>query len=1141
MRDKSLPIRLPPRVKSLCDKLDDFYRNYKLDYKASDLIMGIYYLMSECRSNPDWMSQAAHSAREVLYPFFSKESEEILEKEDNKNILKVFNKYVTDNDLSEKIDSKNFKETFRSLNEIYKKLSDLAHHCSNPRSELRKEECLNFSEKEFEELIERFVLTLNKVLDLQQFYIHALIDTITRKKPPKPKEKSKKKDIEVILKTNLDARQYFYEKVDEDWFNFLYKNGFIDISDAVKTCSPETRFIIRIASGKKSKFIADEINKFRVGSEKNPEIVIELFLRIMEKLPAQFLNSLIKKIQEEQWIKIANSRWHLSHYEKILENLNKERQYKLLLNFIKILLTVKSKDEIEENQRINWLYINPFYFDDLIKVFEYLESVPNNYETKKKTKQNLDFVEKAFCLCVDVLEKVIVNFGEKSKNTPFKFDEKFLRHVNFSDKKLNERDSNRDTLVKLVQVIKSLDKQLQKDSEAYNKLFNLPDSQLSWRLKLSIIASNPAIFKNELKDHIFRLFKTKEYRQIISNEYLTCLEKGFPSLSSEIRNNFLNKVLEYFSSLKKEDESSSEYASYVLYRIKDSFEESQFKKRITEHSFSAELHDSPRQTKPQLKPVRPRGPVTEEEFSKLSLNEIVDKLCREWSPKSLSETQGRDPSKPVNEEGISELIKEDMKKRLEDYMKNATRFFDPENLHPAYTYAFLQGLINVIGENADKLKGYSDHLLSFLLKIKEHENLPIDQQFSSNISPTTWKDVHLSLCDLLNNLLNIITKDPEIIDFSKNRVLILKLINYLLKYPDPNPQNEDEKNVKYQNNYLANSSYNIAINSVKGKAFKCIVNYVLIDNKISDKIKRMYESLLRHENTRSIMFLFGYYFPFFYSKNVKWTRSQIDKIFKKENFNLFISAWEGYLIKTYDIGTRNPEIFEELFFDPALQKLYEYCIDLEDLPSNREYDLNPREGLARHLALAYILFGSFEFGHKLFDQFLNKSSPKQISYFVNEIGQHLSQNNLPIKSKEKLKRLWDWMLEYYDDEKIFYEFGLWIRPKFFETCWLANRLKKTLKKTRGDMDIFKLEEPVVKLAQKCPGETIDIISLFLNRIIKRKNEGYFLNLKKGDSWYEAIKIIYNSNEKNKEECEKLINDLIKKGGKDFWNLKQIIK
>jgi hypothetical protein len=68
-------VELGKEAADLCEALDSFFEDYPKkhqDKKASDLVKGaLYAVRPECRSNPDWKSQAANSLRDVIYPIIS--------------------------------------------------------------------------------------------------------------------------------------------------------------------------------------------------------------------------------------------------------------------------------------------------------------------------------------------------------------------------------------------------------------------------------------------------------------------------------------------------------------------------------------------------------------------------------------------------------------------------------------------------------------------------------------------------------------------------------------------------------------------------------------------------------------------------------------------------------------------------------------------------------------------------------------------------------------------------------------------------------------------------------------------------------------------------------------------------------------
>jgi len=71
------PPRLSPQQEELCVRLDDFWKaiGYSHSTKPSDMFRGATHLIHNEQKtiNPDWMSQAAHSLREILYPFWKGE------------------------------------------------------------------------------------------------------------------------------------------------------------------------------------------------------------------------------------------------------------------------------------------------------------------------------------------------------------------------------------------------------------------------------------------------------------------------------------------------------------------------------------------------------------------------------------------------------------------------------------------------------------------------------------------------------------------------------------------------------------------------------------------------------------------------------------------------------------------------------------------------------------------------------------------------------------------------------------------------------------------------------------------------------------------------------------------------------------
>jgi len=140
------PIKLTILQEELCKRLDLFNQKAIQGQELSDLFRGaIYATRNECRNNPDWMAQSAHSLREILYPFYTRKN----------RVINAFRSYGSVTTTEEK--------TFiTSVGEVYGKITDVAHHKS-------------VSIEDYEKIIEDFQSVLRWAL-YRQVDIHNQID-----------------------------------------------------------------------------------------------------------------------------------------------------------------------------------------------------------------------------------------------------------------------------------------------------------------------------------------------------------------------------------------------------------------------------------------------------------------------------------------------------------------------------------------------------------------------------------------------------------------------------------------------------------------------------------------------------------------------------------------------------------------------------------------------------------------------------------------------------------------------------------------------------------------------------------------------------------------------------------------------------
>ena len=153
------PARLTPEQVDLCQRLDKLYEPYSPVVKPSEIFQGaIFASRTECRSNPDWIAQAAHSLREILYPLWSGRVKRVKVKKEE-----VFHRYgSTFFDGPLKI----------TVGRVYGRITDLAHHKHS-----------SSSGTDFQNLLTDFERYMGQAL-IRQLDLHDEIDQFLSKDPP---------------------------------------------------------------------------------------------------------------------------------------------------------------------------------------------------------------------------------------------------------------------------------------------------------------------------------------------------------------------------------------------------------------------------------------------------------------------------------------------------------------------------------------------------------------------------------------------------------------------------------------------------------------------------------------------------------------------------------------------------------------------------------------------------------------------------------------------------------------------------------------------------------------------------------------------------------------------------------------------
>ena len=988
---------------------------------------------------------------------------------------------------------------------------------------------------------------------MNQIELHTSIEKLLTKET----ESVKSDYVSSLISINDDAKQYFFSKANKKWLKWLWKNGFLEAikqkgpdPNSYSFRMPELHYLVNMAE-ENPDTVTNIICSFGISAKNfNPE-VIDQFTRICSKLPARCLKKIVKKIRDEKWIELMGKYTQYGfEYADMLKTLHGEGDFESILVLANAVLQVRN-GEYQKEKKIIYRGDNVFYINDIseTKIFTYLAEMPDKYQ------------ERTLSMAINIFSEVI-----KREGNYFLLDEDFFT--------LNLREISKDSyqedfrllVATIIEITRKLFSNKKQDKRAiYQKYFStLPKNQTIRRLNLFVLSLDPQLFIKELKSEYFRLFTSDKIMEVLYGaEYERSLKAGFSYLSEIQKREYVTKILTLFSMPGKEEEKrwKRHYASCILSTISGDLIQKEIElARENEFKIDPNYQPEPSIGKLRVGTVTPMSPISADNFSVLTIKEIVEKLKGELSPEQLQKDyQNDDFSNPRNADGVAEQLKSDIRNRVSEYLGNATLFFDRKNLIPHYTNAYLYGIKEALSENRSELDKFNyDILFMLLFSIKEsgeRESFLKTDKDTKDRWLSNWNSVHSTIADLVEVLIRQKNKDT-LLNFKQYRTKVFEILEYLLGYEDPIPEDEKIKTatstIKHPNEseYSISDPFTIAINSVRGQAFQTLLHFVYqdasnnINTTLADDIKLLYRSVLEKEKTRAIMFMFGHYLPTFYFRDRKWTRSIFKHIFesKKKDKYLHLAVWEGYL---------SSDLYNKLFYESYIQGLYsKNIIQSLSYPKQKFYK-DPQESLVIHLALAFVHYEDFGFDNVLFKEFMKKANEKQLSEYVKFLGKSFvtAEDFTVFKDDkfswrlERIKDFWELMLQNKNNSKCLIEFGSWIDAKknVFETSWLAYMIRRTLDATGGELRWdYGLRESIEKIATESPQDALVILERYFLWLIK--NEKNIIPIRDDKEWYNAFKILYKSEDKAiKHSIYNLISTLIEKGGKTFWGLEEIVK
>ncbi len=949
-------------------------------------------------------------------------------------------------------------------------------------------------------------------------------------------------DVAKSFFENFDAKKYFFNQVPIDWIDWLNKNNFfeeLNLKSDSKQYSymmPELDFLGRVVESKKYLDRVTDIFLTIDGQKNfNPE-VIDRTIRIARDLPAEQIQRLAPNIISQNWVYLMRNFSVSSYdYEPILKNLEKMQDNKNLIGLTKILLTVNEKFNSPEDTDF-YAFESPFYVQhlDLAEVLEPVSRLRGPEATE------------ALKMLLDIL-KQIIGKKEPYEDSIFQANDNLLfLDLDLFDVELKTGFSRLDDgrrvlglITGLIQHIKTLPDET--ISRFYNEYIEtLPDTRITWRLRLFVMSQFPKLLKEKLQTLFWRLFDIlkedkKPYYEVISGtEYKKALIASFNHLDAEYKDKYIEAIFEYLGKPLNDKEKESRRKRDALEILKaihqSGYAIEKYEQRsidIFGHSYADERirEITPTIGKVHGGSIHDHSPVTFEEDEYKDIQNIIRDLKGKFTPKQMEETYKNDnPFNPRSLEGVGVALKDNIQKRIDEYLVHAPDFFNEEEIHSHYTYSFL-GAIDTYLKNKNGLKNDSwEPLLNLFKKVKNSNPQVIEKDSYLG----SWISVKKEIADILKDLSQKSISDET---YEKYRTEILNTIEFLI--------NDIDSTKKYEDSGTSDL-FHIAINSARGGAFEALISFIYRDGSdvLKGDVKKVYSNLIQTNTSLSIWFMIGHYLASFYYRDQKWFAEQLSIIFNTEDKERFFAIWEGYV---------STSLYEELFNE--LSDCYAFVIKSKSssIPK-RDRFVEPVEGTGTHLALGFAHFDAMDQGEWLFNRLWSEGEIALQKSFISFLGQGIiSRTEVMDELLEKrpeilkeLKDLWDWVLKENFDPAVYEGFGFWISTdkKYLEDDFLARNMAKTLEKSKGKLEwSYGLTNYLMELAQADAESTLKILNHYILEGILDGD---------GHDWYEMrenridmFKILY---EHLPKETENLINRMLvhPKGGHRFWELRKVV-
>jgi len=869
-------------------------------------------------------------------------------------------------------------------------------------------------------------------------------------------ENPSEEDLELIfslIKKEAHYRNFIRNLSNPKWFLLLKNKGVFKCIPKKGEYYEESKYFTKIAEELPQE-VAETIKTL---SDTNHEGAQVEFMRAILKMPVEIAKTLKKYIKK--WM-INSQIATLALYEEVIKLIIKLFEYNesvLGLELSRAILYIKHEEyEEEENLEKAKIFFSPDVSANKDSFFykRYIEKL----NPILKEKAPID----SFRMYVDLLNVAINIFKKEEKELKSTDDLSY-----YWRKLIDEHDYftyNKDIKNILVNAIRDLVIFIGENRKGllHNLLQILQQKEYSIfrRLELYILRKFPEIFRESIKEAVLNVRYFEEFRYFM--EYYLLLKKEFSNSPKEIQAIYLKRVKSgpkirkfkktYKKTYKEKPDRELIELTIRQWQVQRLSPIREFLSHDIIESYNLtieeiEKYDLFRESSSGIV-FGPSSPISVDEMTVMSIDEIISYLSSfEAKSDFLDGTIG-----------LGRTLRRVVEGRTKEFSDHSAIFIETESLHRFISF-FLDGIKNAkkkkISVDWDPIIEMCESIVLKSVVIKE-DHLVYEGDLI--------RDIKISIISLIREGL---IKDENSIPFSlKDKVW--SILKILVKDEDLT----EEKELKWltQNGSL----WDLAINSIRGKAFNSIIQYgiwyseLLVKNKaptqnikikLAIEVKEVLSDYLIYENepTLTIRSLYGENLNRLLYLDKDWVTGHLNDIFPqdKDKIEYWEASWASYI----QFNT----IYKNTY--KILKEQYMKAIDLisKEGLKTKLVSFSVVE-LSKHIMLLYIhgvedIIDENSIVVKFFTNVPNEFKSIAIHY----VGQHLKnfEKNKDFENiLKRLKDLWSYRIkvakngDIKDFRRELTRFTIWVQNSVFEKEWVIQQFEETLNITSGSVDVF---------------------------------------------------------------------------------------